>query len=107
MIATHRRFMAPLFAAVWMAAGCRTAAPEATPGSVPVAVVTASDAGAIARARADSARYPYTAADIHFMSAMIHHHAQALEMARLAPTRAADASVRTLAERIINGQKDE
>jgi uncharacterized protein (DUF305 family) len=41
------------------------------------------------------------------MSAMISHHAQAIEMARLAPTRAADASVRTLAERIINGQKDE
>jgi uncharacterized protein (DUF305 family) len=41
------------------------------------------------------------------MSSMIGHHAQAIEMSRLAPTRAADASVRTLAERIVNGQKDE
>jgi uncharacterized protein (DUF305 family) len=41
------------------------------------------------------------------MSSMIGHHAQAIEMARLAPTRASDPSVRTLAERIVNGQKDE
>src|SRR5687768_14582809 len=61
----------------------------------------------IAKARADSARYPYTAADIHFMSAMIGHHAQALEMARLAPTHGADAAVQRLAERVINAQQDE
>ena len=64
-------------------------------------------APAIAKARADSARYPYTEADVHFMSAMIGHHAQALEMAALAPTHGANPSVRTLAERIINGQQDE
>ena len=41
------------------------------------------------------------------MSAMIGHHAQAIVMARWAPTHNAGASVRTLAERIINAQQDE
>ncbi|CAN5805989.1 DUF305 domain-containing protein [soil metagenome] len=50
---------------------------------------------------------PYVAADVHFMSMMVGHHAQAIEMSRLAPTRAASNSVRILAERIINTQQDE
>jgi uncharacterized protein (DUF305 family) len=41
------------------------------------------------------------------MSHMIGHHAQALVMAGLAPSHGASSSVRTLAERIINGQQDE
>jgi uncharacterized protein (DUF305 family) len=64
-------------------------------------------AAAIARARADSVRHPYTVADIHFMTAMIGHHAQALVMARMAPTHGASPSVRTLANRIISAQQDE
>jgi uncharacterized protein (DUF305 family) len=71
------------------------------------ASVAAADSAGIAKAKADSARYPYTEADVHFMSAMIGHHAQALVMAALAPTHGASGSVRTLAERIINGQQDE
>jgi uncharacterized protein (DUF305 family) len=61
----------------------------------------------MAKARADSARYPYTEADVEFMSAMIGHHSQALLMAGWAPGHGAGSSVRTLAERIINGQQDE
>src|SRR5687768_15372869 len=102
MFGAQGRWIAAV-AAVCVAAGCRT--PALASRSAPA--VSASDAAAVARARADSARYPYTAADIHFMSSMIGHHAQAIEMARLAPTRASDPSVRTLAERIVNGQKDE
>jgi len=41
------------------------------------------------------------------MSAMIGHHSQALLMAGWAPTHGASPAVRTLAERIINGQEDE
>ena len=58
-------------------------------------------------ARQDSARTLFTEADVHFMTGMIGHHAQALVMSALAPTNGANASVQTLAARIINAQKDE
>lgn len=64
------------------------------------------DAG-VARARADSARLPWTAADARFMSSMIGHHGQAIVMARLAPARTQSPAIRTLAERITNAQRDE
>ena len=51
--------------------------------------------------------YPYTPADVHFMSAMIGHHFQALLIAGWAPTHGASPAVRTLAERITAGQQDE
>lgn len=50
---------------------------------------------------------PYTAADVHFMSAMIAHHAQAIVMAGMARTHDAGPSVRVLAERIASAQQDE
>ena len=52
-------------------------------------------------------RYPYTEADVHLMSGMIGHHAQAIVMSKMAPTHGANPRVRTLAERIINAQQDE
>ena len=91
------RSLAALIAAVALIAG-------AAPGQ---AQSTAADDAAYARARADSVRRPYTRADIHFMSAMIGHHAQALEMARMAPTHAASPAVRRLADRILNAQEGE
>ncbi len=66
-----------------------------------------SDLAAIAKAREDSSRRPYTAADVHFMTGMIGHHAQAILMAGWAPTHGASPSVRVLCERIINAQRDE
>ena len=87
-------------------AGCSGARRTATSGPQPAAA-NQSDLAAIAKARADSARYPYTSADIHFMSGMIGHHAQAIKMARWAPTHGASSSVLTLCERIINAQTDE
>ena len=60
-----------------------------------------------AKARADSARYPYTAGDVRFMSSMIGHHAQAIVMANLVPTHGVSPAVRRLADRIINAQQDE
>ncbi|HJU75988.1 MAG TPA: DUF305 domain-containing protein [Gemmatimonadaceae bacterium] len=50
---------------------------------------------------------PHTKADVDFMSGMIHHHAQAIAMAQLAPTNGASAAVQTLSARIINAQTDE
>lgn len=65
------------------------------------------DAGAVARARADSLRYPYTKADIDFMTGMIHHHAQAIYISRWAVSHGADPAVQRLTARIINAQTDE
>jgi len=67
----------------------------------------ASQAAAIVKARADSARLPYTRADIDFMQGMIGHHAQAIVMSRWAATHGASPAVQTLASRIINAQQDE
>jgi uncharacterized protein (DUF305 family) len=62
---------------------------------------------AIAKARADSVLHPYTEADIRFMSNMIGHHAQAIVMAKMAPTHGASDAILRLSERIINAQNDE
>ena len=64
-----------------------------------------------ARARASAPRYevrrqPYTAADVHFMAGMIAHHAQAIRMARMAPSHGAREDIRILCERIIVAQRE-
>lgn len=58
-------------------------------------------------ARLADGSHPWTEADVRFMSSMIGHHAQAIEMSRLAPTHGASPAVQRLAERIINAQQDE
>jgi uncharacterized protein (DUF305 family) len=78
--------------------------------SVLLPVLTAcggSARGSAQPAPAQVSRYPHTEADVRFMSAMIGHHAQAVEMATLAPTHDAGPSVRRLAERLMRGQQDE
>lgn len=89
----YRSFAATLLAAAAILAPC--------------AAQAQGEAAAIAKAKADSARYPYTDADVHFMTGMIGHHAQAIVMSEWAPTHGASSSVRILAERIINAQQDE
>ena len=54
-----------------------------------------------------ASRYPYTEADVRFMTDMIGHHAQALAMAALAPRNGANPEILRLAERITAGQQDE
>ena len=82
--------------------------PAPTPATSP-AVTTSMTADAKANAKpvAGQSRYPYTAADVQFMSGMIGHHSQAIVMARMAPTHGASNRIRTLSERIINAQQDE
>ena len=89
--------------------GLAACGPSRTPAETAPspAAVEQGQAAAIARARADSVRYPYTEADIDFMTGMIGHHAQAIVMAGWAPSHGASPSVRTLCERIINAQQDE
>lgn len=50
---------------------------------------------------------PFTEADVHFMSGMIPHHAQAVLIAGWAAERTARHDVRVLSERIIVAQRDE
>ena len=52
-------------------------------------------------------QYPYSDADVDFMSGMIPHHAQAVVMAGWAPTHGARKDVAILCERIVVGQRDE
>lgn len=87
--------------------GCSTGAQQAAQAIPQPALGVQPNPAGVAQARADSARYPYTEADIHFMSGMIGHHAQAIVMARWAPSHAAGSAVLTLAQRIINAQQDE
>ena len=60
-----------------------------------------------AQAAADNGRPKYTAADVHFISGMIGHHAQAVLMAGWAPSHGASPSVQALCERIVVAQRDE
>lgn len=90
-------------------ASATAAAAETAPPAQGAGSGTSEDAriAALARARGDSARRLYTAADVNFMTGMIAHHAQAITMSRWAPTHGASSSVRILADRIINAQQDE
>jgi uncharacterized protein (DUF305 family) len=96
---------AALLAGIGMAcsttnAGAVRANPE------PAATGPGSTSG-VASGQIDRSRYSHTPADVHFMSAMIGHHAQAIVMARMAPSHGASPSIRRLAERVINAQEDE
>lgn len=106
--------LAVLTAIAVLAAGCATTgASSETPASgvsAPSAETTASAEASIpegAAARADSLRRSWTEADVHFMRGMIHHHAQALTMARMASTHGASERIRTLTARILNSQEGE
>ena len=86
-----------MFAAIVIAAGSAAAqqpadAPRLTPA---------------AQAKADSGRPAYTQADVHFMTGMIGHHAQAVLMGGWAPSHGANPALRALCERIVVGQRDE
>jgi uncharacterized protein (DUF305 family) len=107
MTTSHSRSTTAALVAALALAACSGASRSAPRTAPQPATASESDSPAIAKARADSARHPYTKADVEFMSHMIGHHAQALVMAGWAPTHGASPSVRRLAERIINGQEDE
>ena len=105
MSSVTRTISALLGACAHAACGGPTGANEGAAAPTPASAQ--GEAAAIAKARADSIRYPYTAADVHFMQGMIGHHSQAIAMASWAPSHGASASVQRLAERIINAQQDE
>ncbi len=59
------------------------------------------------KARPDLVRYPYSAADVEFMSGMIPHHAQAVLIAGWAASHGARPELRVLCERMVVAQRDE
>ncbi|HSM08064.1 MAG TPA: DUF305 domain-containing protein [Gemmatimonadota bacterium] len=71
-------------------------------GELTTDAIVAEQAAAV-----DSVRRAYTQADVDFMAGMIHHHAQALVMSRMAPSHGASPSLQIMARRIINAQNDE
>lgn len=93
--------------------GPATTAVPATEVTGPTPTVTRPDAAtaarleALYRARADSATMFFHEADVHFMTGMIGHHAQALVMSGFAPGNGASETIQTLCARIINAQQDE
>ena len=99
------RSVALVFMASAALSACATSRKSTQTSPAPVAI-TGNVAGA-ATAKADSNRFAFTEADVHFMSGMIHHHAQAIWMAKLAPTHGASPTMLTLTGRIINAQSDE
>ncbi|HMA39295.1 MAG TPA: DUF305 domain-containing protein [Gemmatimonadales bacterium] len=72
-----------------------------------VAISSASATRTAAQTMPDTGRFRYTAADVAFMSGMIHHHAQAVLMAGWAASHGASPTVRTLCDRIVVAQRDE
>jgi uncharacterized protein (DUF305 family) len=96
----HQRIWTVVAVLVMAATACTRPQPE-------TALTAMGPDAARERARLDSLRYPYTKSDIDFMSGMIHHHAQAIVMARWAPSHGASPAVIRLTERIINAQNDE
>jgi uncharacterized protein (DUF305 family) len=97
-----------LLAGVGLSACAKASSGSASPAPAPAASSSPmGDSVYIAKARADSMKLPYTQADIDFMTHMISHHAQAIEMSKWAPTHGAGAEVQRLASRIINAQQDE
>jgi len=79
--------------------------PAERPASPRAPAHTNAPVGAAAE-KADTTR-KYTQADVRFMQTMIGHHAQALDMAALVPTRTQRSAMKLLAERIDVSQRDE
>ena len=110
----HSRRLLAALALVGACGGAATSTTTTAPSTAPRTQqsvagrrILINDPVGIARAKADSVRLPYTKADIDFMSGMIPHHAQAVAMAKLAPSRGASPAILRLTGRIINAQEDE
>lgn len=88
-----------LLSTVW---ACRSSSETAAKSSN-----TQSEHEKLYWSRVDSAKMQFTEADVQFMTKMIGHHAQALIMSDLVPSRSSSEQVKILARRIINSQNDE
>jgi uncharacterized protein (DUF305 family) len=90
---------------VLIASGCRS-----TPSAIQPSVQTppAEASGTVTRVTpADTGRRRHTEADAQFFRQMIGHHAQALEMTKLVPSRSSRNDLKLLSQRIDVSQQDE
>ena len=96
-----------IVAAALLLVGCRTASREvpALPAAepAPMQAATAATVAPQAMAMDPSDTLP----DVRFLRHMIAHHAQAMEMSALVPTRSRREDMRLLAERIAVSQREE
>ena len=99
--------MAAFLAAVATVTSCRTAAVEPAPKIVQPGAPGQSTRVIAAEKAADLSQVRHTPADVRFMQGMIGHHAQALEMCALLPSRTSREDMRLLARRIEISQADE
>ncbi len=91
--------------ALLLTAAVSTACSTASQGTLPRSPAPGDQNTAVAGA--ENTRPRYNEADARFMTGMIAHHAQAIEIARWAPTHGASPSLQIMAERVINAQQDE
>jgi uncharacterized protein (DUF305 family) len=103
---SHSSSIAALLMA-FICGGCSRSSQNRSPQPSPQTASHQQSSSSAATQKTATGQYPFTAADVHFMSGMIGHHAQALVMAGWAPSHGASPAIRTLCERIINGQQDE
>jgi uncharacterized protein (DUF305 family) len=99
--------MAAILLTLVAAVSCRTAGRDADVEVVQPGAPGESSKIVAAEKAADLSKVQHTAADVKFMQGMIGHHAQALEMVALLPSRSSREDMRFLAKRIEVSQADE
>lgn len=96
-----------VFVLAALAAGCRSAGIEPAPQIVQPGPPGQAGRVIDAQAAADLSNVRFTEADVRFMQGMIGHHAQALEMTALIPSRTSRPEMKLLGQRIEISQADE
>jgi uncharacterized protein (DUF305 family) len=90
-----------------LGASCRSAERQSGPPIIQPGAPGQSSRVIEAEQAADLSKVQHTEADVRFMQGMIGHHAQAIEMTTLLPSRTASDDMRKLAMRIEVSQADE
>ena len=103
MKALRRGALGVCLSGALVAAACASA----PPAGHPAAAAPAPPQSTIHATPPGLGQYPYSDADVAFMSGMIPHHAQAVIMAGWAPSHGARHDVAVLCERIVVAQRDE
>jgi uncharacterized protein (DUF305 family) len=88
-------------------ASCRTAGGDQAPQIIQPGAPGQESRVIQTEQATDLSKVQFTPADVKFMQGMIHHHAQAIDMTALLPSRTASEDMKKLALRISVSQEDE